>query len=199
MIKIIALGNSLTEGFGLSRGENLVDVLESRLKEKGIRCLIINGGVSGDTTSGGLSRTDRYLGNRPDIFMIELGINDALLEYPLTEIKENLRRIIQKVLSSGAQALLIGTDIPEEFPDIPLSYRRDYSLIFEELAKEFQIPLCHHLLEGIAGEPAYTLFDLLHPNSRGVEKMAEKIIDTLEEMIEEISPKNHDIKREKTI
>ncbi len=187
MIKIVALGNSLTEGFGLARGENLVDVLRRRLEERGIRCHMINAGISGDTTLGGLSRTDVYLQDPPDILMIELGINDALLEYPLSEIEENLKKIIKKGLEAGARPLLIGTDLPEEFTDIPRSYREGYSHLFELLAQEFNIPLCHHLLKGVAGDPKYTLFDLLHPNPQGVEKMADKIITTLEKMIKHIT------------
>ncbi len=186
MIRILALGNSLTEGFGLPPGRSLVDELERSLKQRGYGCSIINAGISGDTTAGALQRLDGHLGEPFDIVMVELGINDALLEYPIEEIRENLSMIIEKCLDIGARVLLVGVDIPEEFEEVSPGYNRQYSHLFHDLAERFHIPVCPHLLTGIAGNPRYTLFDLLHPNERGVEKMAERILPHLERLIKEV-------------
>ena len=186
MIRILAFGNSLTEGFGLKREHSFASRVEERLRKLGFDCEVINGGVSGDTTYGGLKRIDWYLKDSPHLVLLELGINDGFLEYPIDEIKENLEKMIEKIKKIGAKIILIGTKIPEDFLDIPKEYSKKFEDIFYELAKEHNIPLCHDFLGGIIGNHKFTLIDNIHPNEEGVLKMVDKVIDKIIVILKEI-------------
>jgi len=176
MIKILAFGNSLTEGYGLRRDRSFASRLEMRLNNQGYDVEVINAGVSGDTTFGGLRRIDFYLKELPDIVVLELGINDGFLEYPIEDIYLNLDKIIEKAKGIGAKILLIGTRIPVGLFDIDKEYCEDFEKIFIDLAKKHNIPLVHDFLGGIIGNHSLTLQDMVHPNEQGVEIMVEKVI-----------------------
>ncbi len=189
MLKILALGNSLTEGFGLRREHSFASVIERYLKEKGIECEVINAGVSGDTTYGGLRRVDLYLKDAPHITLVELGINDGFLEYPTKEIQENLEKIVEKILDSGSKVVLIGTKIPEGFFGISKEYTTEFEKIFEKVAQKYKVLLIHDILGGIIGNKDLTLEDMVHPNEKGVELMADKVIEKLVSFICELKEK----------
>ncbi|GAB6887121.1 arylesterase [Desulfothermus okinawensis JCM 13304] len=176
MVKILAFGNSLTEGFGLRPDKSFASILEKRLKDKLFDCHVINAGLSGDTTFGGLRRLDFYLEELPHVVVLELGINDGFLEYPIDDIRSNLDKIIEKSKGIGAEVLLIGARIPEGLFEIDKGYCKEFEEIFTDLAKEHNIPLVHDILGGIIGNPSLTLEDLVHPNEQGVEIMVDKAI-----------------------
>ena len=183
MIKILAFGNSLTEGFGLKKRDSFPTKLESVLKEKGFECEVVNGGVSGDTTYGGVKRIDWYLKDFFDVVLVELGINDGFLEYPIEEIKSNLEKIIKKIKKQNSEILLIGTKIPKGLFDISKEYCDKFENIFNELALEFNLRLCPDLLGGIIGNREYTLLDSIHPNEKGVLLMVGKVLEKLIPML----------------
>ncbi len=186
MINILAFGNSLTEGFGIKAQYSFPAQLEARLRDMGFDCRIINGGVSGDTTYGGLKRIDWYLKELPQVVLLELGINDGFLEYPISEIKENLDNMINKIKTIGAKIVLIGSSIPPGFMDIELDYCKKFENIYHELSKEHNIVLCPDILGTIIGNPKYTLMDMVHPNKRGVFLMVDKVIDDVANILKQI-------------
>ena len=169
---ILDFGDSLTAGYGLSSRDAFPAQLEIWLQERGIGARVLNGGVSGDTTAGGLARLDWALADRPDLVILALGANDALRGIEPSTVRDNLDKMIVKIQASGAKLLLIGMLAP---PNWGAEYKQAYDRIFPELARIHHVPLYPFFLEGVAMKPELNQPDGLHPNERGVAVLVDKI------------------------
>jgi len=159
---ILVLGDSLSAEYGLVRGTGWVYLLEQQLKKDKSPWTVFNASISGETSSGGISRLPSLLTQKkPGIVLIELGANDALRGLLIAQTEANLRRMIQKSKKSGARVLLFGIQIPTNYGQ---SYTTQFKKLYQQLANEEQIELLPFFLEGVATKPELFQADRLHPN-----------------------------------
>ena len=163
---ILFFGNSLTAGYGIDPEESFAGRIQSRLDSLEKEFRVINGGLSGETTAGGLSRLDWFLEEEPYLFVLELGGNDGLRGIALTETKKNLLAIVDKVRTKypNTKIILAGMQIP---PNMGKEYTEEFKAIYPAVAKEKNIELIPFLLEGVAGNPDLNLPDGIHPTPEG--------------------------------
>lgn len=163
---ILFFGNSLTAGYGIDPEESFAGRIQGRLDSLKKEYRVINGGLSGETTAGGLSRLDWFLEEEPYLFVLELGGNDGLRGIPLTETKKNLLAIVDKVQAKypNTKIILAGMQIP---PNMGKEYTEEFKGIYPAVAKEKNIELIPFLLEGVAGNPDLNLPDGIHPTPEG--------------------------------
>jgi acyl-CoA thioesterase-1 len=163
---ILFFGNSLTAGYGIDPEESFAGRIQTRLDSLKKEFRVINGGLSGETTAGGLSRLDWFLEEEPYLFVLELGGNDGLRGIALTETKKNLLAIIDKVQAKypNTKIILAGMQIP---PNMGQEYTEEFKAIYPAVAKEKNIELIPFLLEGVAGNPDLNLPDGIHPTAEG--------------------------------
>lgn len=163
---ILFFGNSLTAGYGIDPEESFAGRIQSRLDSLKKEYRVINGGLSGETTAGGLSRLDWFLEEEPYLFVLELGGNDGLRGIALTETKKNLLAIVDKVQAKypNTKIILAGMQIP---PNMGQEYTEEFKAIYPAVAKEKNIELIPFLLEGVAGDPDLNLPDGIHPTAEG--------------------------------
>lgn len=178
--KVVFLGDSLTAGFGLSVDEAYPALVERLLAERGRRVQVINAGVSGDTTAGGLARLDWQLGQKPAILFVCLGGNDGLRGLPLEATESNLRSIIVRAQASGATVVLAGMQLP---PNYGPEYTAGFRDLFPRLARELQLTLVPFLLEGVAADTELNQRDGIHPNAKGQRIVAETVAKALEALV----------------
>jgi acyl-CoA thioesterase-1 len=179
--RILILGDSLTEGYGVSAQQAFPSLLEKKLNnefssDKNSSYEIINAGISGSTSSGGVSRIEWLLKSKPDFLILALGGNDGLRGVPVEETKNNLEKIILAAKSKNIPTLLAGMKMP---PNYGIEYTREFSKLFEDLANQEDVPLIPFLLEGVGGNPAMNLPDRIHPNPAGHQKIAETVFQNL--------------------
>lgn len=179
-VTVLALGDSLTAGYGLGPGDGLTDVLQAALRTKGHDVRIINAGVSGDTTRGGLARLDWALAEAPDLVMVALGGNDMLRGLEPSESFENLNAILAKLAERGTPVLLAGMLAPA---NMGASYQSEFDAIYPKLAERYDVVFYPFFLDGVALSPSLNQPDGLHPNKQGVEVMAEKLIPYVEQLL----------------
>jgi acyl-CoA thioesterase-1 len=179
--RIVALGDSLTAGYGLAAEHALPVRLAAKLKSEGIESTIINAGVSGDTTAGGLARLDWVLGDKPDILILELGANDALRGLDPKLTRANLDRILARLKEAKVKVLLVGMLAPTNFGP---EYKQEFDAIYPELAAKYEVPLDPFILEGVALDPALNQPDMLHPNERGVDVIAARMAPYVKRLID---------------
>lgn len=176
-LKIIAFGDSLTAGFGLAEKESYPYLLQQRLKAEGYNYEVINAGVSGETSLGGLERIDWVLEmENVDILILELGANDLLRGLPVAKLKENLAAILKKAKAKNVQILLCGMLAP---PNMGAKYQREYVSVFPDLASEYKTAFLPFILEGIALDPKLNQGDGIHPNAAGAKVMTETVYNSL--------------------
>ena len=163
---ILFFGNSLTAGYGIDPEESFAGRTQSRLDSLKKEYRVINGGLSGETTAGGLRRLDWFLEEEPYLFVLELGGNDGLRGIALTETKKNLLAIVDKVRAKypNTKIILAGMQIP---PNMGQEYTEEFKAIYPAVAKEKNIELIPFLLEGVAGDPDLNLPDGIHPTAEG--------------------------------
>jgi len=178
---VVFLGDSLTAGYGLGGEQAYPALVEKRLEEEGIPIKVLNAGVSGDTTAGGLARLDWLLSQKPDVVVVGLGGNDGLRGLPLEQAEHNLREIVRRAKAAGARVLLLGMQIP---PNYGPEYAQGFSGMYPAIAKEMDVPLVPFLLEGVGGVADLNQSDGIHPTAEGQEKVADTVIPFLEEMLE---------------
>lgn len=176
MYTILAFGNSLTAGFGLAPDRSFAALLDRELRGEGFDARVINGGVSGDTTSEGLRRLDGLLRHDPDLVLVELGTNDLLMGLPVETIRSNLERIVDTCLETGADVVLAGVRSLEGMDG---DYSERFHAAYSELASSRDIALIPDFLPGIPGDPECTLPDGLHPNEGGVERIVQTVVPHL--------------------
>jgi acyl-CoA thioesterase-1 len=172
-VKLAILGDSLTAGFGLKPEQALPARLEAALKGEGRNVTVVNDGVSGDTSAGGLDRVDWSLGDKPDIVMVELGANDALRAIDPASTERNLSAIIEKLKAAGVTVWLAGMMAPRNLgPD----YVAAFDGLYKRLADKYKVPLYPFLLDGVAQDPSLNQADGLHPNPKGVDVIVQRLL-----------------------
>ncbi|MFD0792553.1 arylesterase [Mucilaginibacter litoreus] len=184
MQNILFFGDSLTAGYGLANAatEAFPALIGEKMKAEGLAYQVINAGVSGDTTKGGLGRLDYWLSKPIDVFVLELGINDLRHGVPPQSITLNLQAIINKVKTKypAAKMVLLGMEIPEFFGG-PLAGA--FNMIYPALAKANGMAFVPFLLKGVAGQKHLNLWDRLHPSAAGYKVVAETVWPVLKEVL----------------
>ncbi|MEO6486027.1 MAG: arylesterase [Pyrinomonadaceae bacterium] len=179
--KIIAFGDSLTAGFGLAEKESYPYLLQEKLKADGYDFEVVNAGVSGDTSLGGLERSDWVLEqDNAKILILELGANDLLRAVPVAKMKENLDKIIRKAKARNIKILLCGMLAP---PTMGAEYQRDFTVVFPDLASEHKLTFLPFLLENIALKKELNQADGIHPNAEGEKIMTDNVYKALKPML----------------
>jgi acyl-CoA thioesterase-1 len=168
---IVAFGDSLSAGYGLDAGESYPDYLQKALDEKGYAYRVVNQGVSGDTTSGGVERIPQALAEKPEVVIVELGGNDGLRGLPVSLSKENLDKMITAFKGAGAKVLLAGITLP---PNYGPEYIRDFERMYPALAAKHKVPRIGFLLEGVATVPKLMQQDGIHPTAEGCKIVANR-------------------------
>jgi acyl-CoA thioesterase I len=181
--KIVAFGDSLTAGFGLQPSQSYPALLQQRLAADGYEYEVVNAGISGDTSAGGVRRIDWSLEENVKIVIIELGANDILRLQPIEDMKKNLSTIIEKAKAKGALVLLAGMEAPT---NSGLAYRKAAHEAFVDLAKEHKVILIPFFLEGVGGVEGLNQKDGIHPNVEGTKLVAETVYQYLRPMLAEI-------------
>lgn len=174
------LGDSLTAGYGVETTEAYPALIEAKLKAKGLDWKVVNAGVSGDTTAGGLRRLDWIFRQKVDVLFVCLGANDGMRGVPVAEAERNLRAIVDRAKAKGATVVLAGIQIPENYG---ADYRRQLGAIFPRLAKEKRLAFLPFLLEGVAMRPGLNQADRIHPNAEGHKVVAETVWKALEPVL----------------
>ncbi|MEN3370846.1 MAG: acyl-CoA thioesterase [Verrucomicrobiota bacterium] len=184
VITIVILGDSLTAGYGLSRKQAYPALVAEKMREAGYEFEVVNAGSSGDTTAGGLRRLPEVLRNRTkiDIFILELGINDAFRGISIEDMRSNLQTIIDqtKARFPGAAIVIAGMQLPLYSSD---DYVRAFGEMFGALAEKNRATLIPYLLEGVGGDPDMNQPDRVHPNAAGQRVLADNVWRVLEPML----------------
>ena len=170
------LGDSIAAGYQLSASEAFPAVLQRELARDGRPFKLVNAGVSGDTSAGGLRRVDWVLRQKPEVLVIELGGNDGLRGQSAVALEENLRGIVQHARAAGAKVLLLGLQLP---PSLGLDYVRDVEAVYPRLAAELDVAFVPHFMQGVGGVADLNLADGLHPSPEGHRHIAERIAPVL--------------------
>jgi acyl-CoA thioesterase-1 len=185
-IQIVGLGDSLMAGYQLPPGDGFPAKLEAALKARGIDVVIADAGVSGDTTSGGLSRVDWSVPDGTDAVILELGANDALRGIPPEDSENNLDAIIGRLSARNIPVLLAGMLAP---PNMGADYASRFNPIYKRLADKYHLTLYPFFLDGVAAEAKLQLADGMHPNSQGVDVMVQRFQPVVEGFIATIGAK----------
>src|SRR5437867_5487555 len=182
---VLVFGDSLSDGFMLQRSEAYPALLGKKVEAAGLNFQVTNASAAGGTTQGGLERLPPHLKHRIDIFILELGINDAFRGLPVDQIQNNLQQIIDKVKAPNpnVRVVIAGIQLPNYAAD---DYVSAFGKIFGELAAKNGAALVPYLLEGVAGDPSLNLADSIHPNAAGQKILAENVWRVLEPIAREI-------------
>ena len=181
-LRLVALGDSLTAGFGLAPGKAFPDRLEAALRAKGWDVKVINAGVSGDTSADGLARYDWAVPADADALIVELGANDMLRGMKPETTKAALAAILDKARAVHLPTLLAAM---RPAPNLGPEYGRRFSAIYLALAKTYDVPLYPFFLDGVAGDPKLNQPDGMHPKAEGVEVIVQKILPSVEVLLEQ--------------
>lgn len=182
-VRILALGDSLTAGLGLPAEQAFPARLEAALRGEGHDVRVIDAGVSGDTTAGGLARLDWLLADRPQVAIVALGANDGLRGIDPRETFANLDRIVERLRRDGVRVVLAGMLAP---PNLGRGYGEEFAAIYRRLAERHEVLFQPFFLEGVAAIPGLNQADGIHPNSRGVALMVETMLPYLRRALEKV-------------
>ncbi|MBL8577643.1 MAG: arylesterase [Mesorhizobium sp.] len=178
--KIVGFGDSLMAGYGLDAGQSFPEKLEKALRDKGHDVVIAGAGVSGDTTSGGLSRLDWSIPDGTQLVILELGANDMLRGIAPEITEKNLDAILARLKERNIAVLLAGM---RAAPSLGQDYQLAFDAIYPRLAEKYGVPLYPFFLEGVAADPALLLEDGMHPNAAGVDRMVENALPSVEQAL----------------
>jgi acyl-CoA thioesterase-1 len=177
---IAAFGDSLTAGHGVEPGLGYPEFLQKELDRAGYAYRVVNLGISGDTSGGGLSRLDTALSLKPAVVILELGANDGLRGLPLASTRQNLDEMIRAFQGAGAKVLLAGITLPRNYgPD----YIRGFEAVYRDLAKQYRIAFLPFLLQGVATDPKLMQGDRLHPTAEGNRRVAAHVWKSLRPLL----------------
>jgi len=180
--RIVAFGDSLTAGLGVQADESYPAQLQRRLDSLGYHYRVINAGVSGDTTAGGLRRVPWILNNKPELVILELGANDGLRGLPVDHTKSTLRQIIRRLQEAGTRVVLAGMKLP---PNYGQDYTASFEAMYQVLAKEHRLSLIPFFLEGVGGSSSLNQADGIHPTKAGYEVIVEQVLKVIRPMLNE--------------
>ena len=183
-IRLLAFGDSLSAGYGLATGEGFSDQLGTALREEGMDVKVLNGGVSGDTTAGGLARLDWMLSDGPDAVIVELGANDGLRGLNPAETQANLDAILNKLKQHNIPVLLTGMLAP---PNMGSEYGEDFNGLYPLLANRHDVVFYPFFLEGVAGNLDLNQEDAIHPNAEGVAEIIRRILPSVKELLAQLN------------
>jgi acyl-CoA thioesterase I len=169
---IVALGDSLTAGLGVAADEAYPARLEARLAREGYAYRVVNAGVSGDTTAGGLRRVDWVLRAKPEIAIVALGANDGLRAQSPQAMRENLTAIVKRLQAAGARVLLVGMRLP---PNYGADYTKEFQAVFPEVARSTGVAFMPFLLDGVAADTRLNQPDGIHPTAAGYQVIADRL------------------------
>lgn len=177
---IVAFGDSLTAGFGADPGESYPDFLQQELDRRGYEYHVVNEGISGDTSAGGLVRTSIVAARKPQIVIICFGGNDGLRVLSVSRMRRNLSRTVEPLQKQGIKVVLCGMKLP---PNYGADYREEFEQAFAEVAEESGAVLLPFLLEGVADKPSLMQDDGIHPNEDGNKVVAANVLKVLEPLL----------------
>ena len=178
---ILVLGDSLSAAYGIALADGWVALLQSRLRERGLDWRVVNAGISGDTTAGGLTRLPELLKrHRPAILIVELGANDGLRGLKPTVVRDNLARIIQAGRAAGSRVLLTGIQLP---PNYGAAYNQAFQAVFQDLAAAQGVPLVPGLLAGVVEDRALMQADGVHPGAAAQPRILDNVWPLLEPLL----------------
>lgn len=178
--RIVFLGDSLTAGLGLDSDRSFPSLIQRKLKDRGLDYEVINAGVSGDTSAGGLRRLDWSLEGDVRVLIVALGGNDGLRGLPPADLKKNLAAILDRAKASGITVILAGMEAP---PNNGVDYTTAFRKVYADLAKEYKLTFVPFLLQGVAGDASLNQNDGIHPNIRGAEIVADTVWKELEPLV----------------
>lgn len=186
MKTILVVGDSLSDGFRLPRSQAYPALLADRLRKEGLNFEVINASASGGTTSGGLARLTPHLRKKIDIFVVQLGINDAFRGVPVNVIRANLQAMIDKTKKAHPDCaiVIVGMQLPVVAEE---GYVRDFGEMYQELAGKNGAALVPYLLAGVGGNPVFNLPDRIHPNAAGQRVLAENVWNVLEPLARRVA------------
>ncbi|MDO8477617.1 MAG: arylesterase [Candidatus Rokubacteria bacterium] len=177
---IVAFGDSLTAGLGVTPEDSYPARLQARLRADGYAYRVVNASASGDTTAGGLRRVDWALKNRPDIVIVALGANDALRGQDLASVRANLDAIVARFQKAGVRVLVAGMEVP---PNYGASYAADFRRLYAEVARKRGAAFMPFLLDGVAGNPRLNQPDGIHPTAEGYRVVVEHLWPFLQPLL----------------
>lgn len=181
-LRLLVLGDSLAAGYGLPQDQGFVPQLQAALAARGRAVQVLNAGVSGDTTAGGLARLDWALADRPQAVILELGGNDGLRALPPAASRTNLAAILDRLRSRGIPVLLAGMLAP---PNLGAAYGAEFAAVFQGLAREYPDTIFYpFFLEGVAGDAGLNQPDGIHPNGQGVLEIVRRILPAVETLLD---------------
>ena len=185
-IRILAFGASITAGYGLDAADSLPVQLEKALRAHGVDATVINGGVSGDTSAGGLARLDWALADNPDLVILDLGGNDALRAIDPKSTEANLDTIVTKLQAQKRGVLIAGMLAP---PNLGKEYATAFNAVFPAVAARHGVTLYPFLLDGVVADPALNQEDGIHPNAAGVNVIVERMLPAVLQAIQQLDRK----------
>jgi acyl-CoA thioesterase-1 len=178
--RIVFLGDSLTAGLGLPADEAYPALLQQKIDQAGLGYEVINAGVSGDTSAGGLRRLEWVLDGDVRVLVVALGANDGLRGLPVAELERNLEQIVSTARSRGVSVLLAGMEAP---PNVGSEYTAAFRQTYRNVAQAQGVPLVPFLLDGVAGRAELNQSDGIHPNAAGARRVADTIWPALEPLL----------------
>lgn len=182
--KVVFLGDSLTAGYGLDESQSYPSLLRRRMAAENYEFDVVNAGVSGDTSAGGLRRLDWALDGNVRVLVLALGANDGLRGLSVQEMKQNLTTIIRRARAKNATVILAGMEAP---PNYGQEYATAYRTAFREIAQRERVIFIPFLLDKVAGESALNLGDGIHPNERGAQIVADTVWGVLRPVLEQMT------------
>jgi acyl-CoA thioesterase I len=181
--KIVVLGDSLTAGYGLAIEQSYPSLLQQRLDAAGLRYEVVNAGVSGDTSAGGVSRVDWALqSGGVSVLVVALGGNDGLRGIPVAELRRNLSAIVERGKQKGARVLLAGMEAP---PNMGPAYTTAFRQVYRDVARQHDVPLIPFLLDRVAVDRALNIRDGIHPNAEGARIVEDTVWRGLEPLLDD--------------
>lgn len=178
--KLLVLGDSLTEGYGIAQAAAYPALLEKKIKASGKNWVVINAGISGSTTASGPGRLKWQLKSKPDLMILALGANDGLRGLDVKATEKNLSDTIEIAKKEKIQVILAGMLLPPNYGE---DYRKKFENIYLNLAKKYQLKKIPFLLEGVAGKPELNLADGIHPNEKGHQIISEVIYKNIKDLL----------------
>ncbi len=183
--RIVFLGDSLTAGLGLDQAQSFPALIGQRLASEGYAYEIVNAGVSGDTSAGGLRRLDWSLDGNVAVLVVALGANDGLRGLAPVEMKKNLAAVLERATSKGVTIVLAGMEAP---PNFGAEYTRQFRSVYTDLAQQYRVRFIPFLLQGVAGEASLNQADGIHPNARGAQMVADLVWAELKPVLARLNP-----------